>query len=347
MTVRNLTAGPARSRRLRGEVAAIALVFGALTSTGCTREFFREWADQDVTEAIFEKSRDPRWRMEVFSKEPPKLSRYAQPYDPDRPPAPPDDYATERLSPTPQWPVHRLLVPAEGTGYVDMLADWRDRYGYEEQNVGPEPTPVNVIEPTEEKPISVPNPPTDVDPRLHPPVNGNIPPPPAANPGSASSEKRSAVKISANSGPKQPEKTPSLVASYASRPTDGSTLPTRPGEPRQPSPTPNPKDPAVSRVAQQVVNAPKAGKPAGRQSRAKRRAQRRRRQASGPTSRRQSTGPSPRRQPSNRSPRTKRSRSRRRRRSQRPQHEPCRSVDKADRSRPTRRRRQGRNRPPA
>ena len=48
-----------------------------------------------------------------------------QPYDPDRPPAPPDDYATEQLSPVPQWPDNRLLVPAEGTGYLDMLEAWQ------------------------------------------------------------------------------------------------------------------------------------------------------------------------------------------------------------------------------
>ena len=64
---------------------------------GCGREFFREWANQDVSEAVFEKSRDPRWRLDLFSIEPPALSRYADPYDPDRPPAPPDDYATEAL----------------------------------------------------------------------------------------------------------------------------------------------------------------------------------------------------------------------------------------------------------
>ncbi len=93
--------------------------------SGCGREFFREWANQDVSEAVFEKSRDPRWRIDLFSVDPPSSARYADPYDPDVPPAPPDDFATQALSPVPQWPDNRLLVPVEGTGYLDMLDAWQ------------------------------------------------------------------------------------------------------------------------------------------------------------------------------------------------------------------------------
>src|SRR3954447_26075590 len=109
-------APPARPGRARIAVVALALV--APACTGCGREYFRQWADQDVSEAVFEKTRDPRWSMNLFSIEPPALSRFAYPYDPDRPPAPPDDYAAEALSPVPQWPIFRLLTPAEGTGYL-------------------------------------------------------------------------------------------------------------------------------------------------------------------------------------------------------------------------------------
>ena len=93
--------------------------------SGCTREFYREWANQDVSEAVFEKTRDPRWRMDIFSVEPPALSRFADPYDQEVPPAPPDDPAAEALSPVPQWPDNRLLMPVEGTGYLDLLEYWR------------------------------------------------------------------------------------------------------------------------------------------------------------------------------------------------------------------------------
>ena len=117
---------PARSRGLRARAALVVAAAALGTGAGCGREFFRNWADQDVSEAVFEKSRDPRWKLEEFSVEPPALSRFANPYDPDRPPAPPDDYATEALSPVPQLPHHRLLVPSEGTGYLDMLETWRN-----------------------------------------------------------------------------------------------------------------------------------------------------------------------------------------------------------------------------
>ncbi len=117
--------GP-RPRFHRGRI----LIAGLLAITGeagCGREFFREWANQDSSEAIFEKSRDPRWRFDVFSIDPPPMSRFANPYDPDVPPAPPDDFAAQALSPVPQWPEARLIVPQEGTGYLDLLEEWRRR----------------------------------------------------------------------------------------------------------------------------------------------------------------------------------------------------------------------------
>jgi hypothetical protein len=111
------------TRQLTMGALLLALALGA--QLGCTREFYREWANQDVSEAVFEKTRDPRWRMDIFSIEPPMLSRYADPYDQDVPPAPPDDPAAEALSPVPQWPDNRLLVPVEGTGYQDLLEYWK------------------------------------------------------------------------------------------------------------------------------------------------------------------------------------------------------------------------------
>ena len=110
-------------RRMAHSAALLALALGS--QAGCGREFFREWANQDVSEAIFEKSRDPRWRLDMFSVDPPALSRFADPYDPDRPPAPPDDLAAQALSPVPQWPDNRLITPVEGTGYLDMLEAWQ------------------------------------------------------------------------------------------------------------------------------------------------------------------------------------------------------------------------------
>ena len=70
-----------KSRNSRSRVTTRQLGIGAILTalalglqSGCTREFYREWANQDVSEAVFEKSRDPRWRMDIFSVEPPALS---------------------------------------------------------------------------------------------------------------------------------------------------------------------------------------------------------------------------------------------------------------------------------
>src|SRR5271157_6053982 len=112
----------ALNRRLRRGALLTLLAVGS--QSGCTREFYRDWANQDASEAVFEKSRDPRWRLDAFSIEPPAMSRFADPYDPEFPPAPPDDPTSEALSPVPQWPDHRLIVPAEGAGYIDMMEGW-------------------------------------------------------------------------------------------------------------------------------------------------------------------------------------------------------------------------------
>jgi len=127
------------------------------TQAGCGREFYREWANQDASEAIFEKSRDPRYRIDQFSWEPPALARFADPYDRDRPPAPPDDFAAQSLSPVPQWPDHRLIMPVEGTGYLKVL-DQGPRYNSPPPRVIP-PQPMETPKPEIPPPPSVDLPP--------------------------------------------------------------------------------------------------------------------------------------------------------------------------------------------
>lgn len=149
-----LNAAGDRRRRRWARVAMAALLGTTPALVGCGREFFREWADQDVTEAVFEKTRDPRWRMPVFTVDPPAMSRFADYSDPDRPPAPPDDPSTEALSPYPQKPHMRLMVPMEGTGYLDLLEQ------------GPRYQPPRVEEGKTENAVQIP------------PLEGESPPPP-------------------------------------------------------------------------------------------------------------------------------------------------------------------------
>jgi hypothetical protein len=211
-----------------------ALALALATQAGCGREFFRHWADQDVSESVFEKSRDPRWRLDLFTVEPPPLSRFADPYDPDRLPAPPDDHAAEALAPVPQWPHHRLMLASEGTGYLDLLNQGNLRYSPppKAKAEGPDLLDDN----------QVPRP----DPRYNPPFQKPTEPlddplesaPPAelpARPMPGQPDPRT------NSGPKTETLTPN-------------TIPTQNGVPA--IPTPNPPGPGQNPQAQSVRQEP-------------------------------------------------------------------------------------------
>jgi outer membrane protein TolC len=63
----------------------------------CGRSYYREAADQEVTELVKEKSDDPRWSLPYFSIDLDPRSRYYDPTDPDRPPMPPDDPASNQF----------------------------------------------------------------------------------------------------------------------------------------------------------------------------------------------------------------------------------------------------------
>src|SRR5262249_11651878 len=52
-------------------------------------------------------------------------ARFADPYNPDRPPYPPDDFAARLLSPNPQHPTRRSGVGrVDGEGYLHILEEW-------------------------------------------------------------------------------------------------------------------------------------------------------------------------------------------------------------------------------
>jgi outer membrane protein TolC len=68
----------------------------ALSVCGCTRAFYRRWADRQTYGAIDERDHDPRWWDPHVSVIPPPASRLFDPFNPDRPPLPPDDPAAHR-----------------------------------------------------------------------------------------------------------------------------------------------------------------------------------------------------------------------------------------------------------
>ncbi|APW60201.1 TolC family protein [Paludisphaera borealis] len=232
--------------------ALLALLLG--TQPGCTREFFREWANQDVSEAVFEKSRDPRWRLDTFSIEPPAMSRFADPYDPDFPPAPPDDHATAALSPVPQSPDNQLMIPAEGTGYIEMLERWQQ----ERESLPKPPKRGNGAKPAQ------PNGPEGVGQPAAPPGPSQTPSPflpgAAAPPGAGATTppQASTWKLDQKAGAEARKTTPILLADAR---TAGAKKVIPPPRPASSFATANAEQPrrsqdgAVRRTAQQAVDA--------------------------------------------------------------------------------------------
>src|SRR5262245_50760998 len=91
---------------------------------GCTRHFYRKAADKEVAEVLAEKDQYAAWKLDEYHVYPDPHARFADPTCPDRPPMPPDDPAAFEQSPHPQHPGHAGIALAEGTGYLDVLADW-------------------------------------------------------------------------------------------------------------------------------------------------------------------------------------------------------------------------------
>jgi outer membrane protein TolC len=75
----------------------LVLTLAALTAAlgGCTRSFYRRWADRETAGLVRERNRDPRWHVPL-GVYPPSGSRLFDPFNPDRPPMPPDDPAAHR-----------------------------------------------------------------------------------------------------------------------------------------------------------------------------------------------------------------------------------------------------------
>jgi hypothetical protein len=111
-----------RRRRVRG----ILLVLGlAAVLGGCTRSFYREWADNEVNDILKEKDKYPAWKIEQFHVYPDPRARFSDdPKHIDRPPMPPDDEATMKLSPHPQGPGHAGVRSQWGTAYLEMVKVW-------------------------------------------------------------------------------------------------------------------------------------------------------------------------------------------------------------------------------
>jgi hypothetical protein len=69
----------------------LAGLTGISSFSGCSRQFWRTQADRDSYAAIGEKVNDAHWEIPRYEVNPDSRSRFYDPYDPDKPPLPPDD----------------------------------------------------------------------------------------------------------------------------------------------------------------------------------------------------------------------------------------------------------------
>ena len=77
------------------------LLLVAVCAGGCTRSYYRRSADRDTYQAIEQHSDEARWPIANVLVTAPPESRLYDPYNPDRPPMPPDDPAADRFM---MWP---------------------------------------------------------------------------------------------------------------------------------------------------------------------------------------------------------------------------------------------------
>src|SRR5262249_34450469 len=114
-----------RVRRRARQALCLALALGqGVGICGCTRKFFRQRADREVTQVLAEKDKFPSWKIEQFHVYPDTRARFADPTNPDRPPMPPDDPPARDLSPHPQNPGQAGIGLVDGTGYIELMAAW-------------------------------------------------------------------------------------------------------------------------------------------------------------------------------------------------------------------------------
>ena len=124
-SVRSGYSGCAMDGSARRCLLAILPSLFLVAGPGCSRKFFRERADADVEGIITQKNRFPAWSVKNWHVYPDPRARFADPFNPDRPPYPPDDYATRVLSPNPQHPHKKAGVGrVDGEGYLHLLEQW-------------------------------------------------------------------------------------------------------------------------------------------------------------------------------------------------------------------------------
>lgn len=121
-----------RSRIHLLAVVALLCVL-VLSVAGCSRTKYRLAADREAYSAIAERNSDPRWKTASYHIEIDPRSRYADDYDPDCPPIPLDDPASQRYMQCvdgkkgwKHWYDSGIRDGLENPAWYQMLGDYVD-----------------------------------------------------------------------------------------------------------------------------------------------------------------------------------------------------------------------------
>lgn len=112
------------NRMRKSRFLLLGALSGLVMAGGCSRPFYRNRADKEVTAVLSQKDQYPDWKIEQYHVYPDPRARFADQTCPDRPPMPPDDPAAAKLSPHPQNPGKAGVANIEGKGYLELLALW-------------------------------------------------------------------------------------------------------------------------------------------------------------------------------------------------------------------------------
>lgn len=111
--------------------ARLLLIVVALT--GCSRATYREWADREAYPILGERVVSPAFDIGRTQVEPAPGSRIADPFDPDHPPKPPDDYSAALFMQRPggmrgssHWNKDGCTDQIEGPSWLECLAPGPD-----------------------------------------------------------------------------------------------------------------------------------------------------------------------------------------------------------------------------
>ncbi|MCR9120374.1 MAG: hypothetical protein NXI22_25840, partial [bacterium] len=100
-----------------------------MTSSGCSRAFYRQQADAQVESLIAQKAQEGPWTLDGdYTVNVPRGSRMYDPFSPDQPPQPPDDPASHQLMDFvdgkrgyPGWGANGFTNQVEGPYWINTL----------------------------------------------------------------------------------------------------------------------------------------------------------------------------------------------------------------------------------